>query len=515
MANGERHEAVFDLVKCMSKSEKRSFKLFAARTADNANPKFVALFDALDSMDEYDQERVLQLCPVSRQQLPNLKAHLYKQLLVSLRLLGAGRSATIQLREQVDFAHILYDKGLYRESQKILDRAAQRAVELQQPTVAVNVLDFQRNLETLKLDRGMSGHADAISRRSSELCVGITATNELANVAIQLYGLYQKVGYARSQKDLDLLEHYFAPRLEEASRSINTFLDRFYYDQAMAWYSYVRHDFVRSYRYACAWVGLFDSSPEMKEVMYDSYLRGYSRILDGLFLMRKHRAFVEKLDRFAMECAGVGSQCDNAVIISRNILYTSRINRYFIEGRFREGTLIAPQIEGYLSRYGRQLSVHYRMLLRYKLACLYFGAADYDNCLAQLAHVTAMRDPQIRRDLQCYAKILALIASWESGRDYNLEYQIRSVYSFLIKMNDLGEVQRAMLAFLRRLGGIYAADLPGELRTLYEKLLPYENHPYERRTFYYLDILSWLESKITGRSVAEIIRARFLANSLK
>jgi hypothetical protein len=512
MAATDKHEAVFDLVKCMSKAEKRAFKLFATRTSGNSDAKFIALFDAMDSMDEYDQARVLALCPVKKEQLPNLKAHLYKQLLISLRLLGAGRSATIQLREQVDFAHILYDKGLYRESTKFLERAAVRAVELQQPTIALNVIDFQRNLETLKLSRGMSGHTDALSRRSDELCAGITATNELANIAIQLYDLYQKLGYARTRKDLDLLEHYYGPKLKKIKPV--TFLDRFYFYQSMAWYSYVRHDFVRSYRYACLWVALFDSDPDMKELMYDSYLRGYSRILDGIFLMRKHRVFVAHLERFELECLGVGSICDNAIIISRNILYTSRINRYFIEGRFREGMAIIPRVEEYLARYANHLTPHYQMMMRYKIACLLFGNGDYARCLAQLALVTGSRDPQMRRDLQCYAKILALIASYELGRDYNLEYQIRSVYSFLIKMNDLGEVQKIMLQFLKRLGTIYASDLNAELRHLYERLQPYENHPYERRTFYYLDILSWLESKLTGRSVADIIRARFLASEV-
>ena len=57
---------------------------------------------------------------------------------------------------------------------------------------------------------------------------------------------------------------------------------------------------------------------------------------------------------------------------------------------------------------------------------------------------------------------------------------------------------------------MYATNLKEELRQLYERLKPLEHHPFERRTFYYLDILSWLESKQKGSSVAEIIRRRFL-----
>ncbi|MBO5806128.1 MAG: hypothetical protein J6R10_04635, partial [Tidjanibacter sp.] len=54
-----------------------------------------------------------------------------------------------------------------------------------------------------------------------------------------------------------------------------------------------------------------------------------------------------------------------------------------------------------------------------------------------------------------------------------------------------------------------------ELRILHERLKPYENHPYERRTFYYIDLLSWLESKIADKSMGEIVRAKFEATEKK
>jgi hypothetical protein len=110
--------------------------------------------------------------------------------------------------------------------------------------------------------------------------------------------------------------------------------------------------------------------------------------------------------------------------------------------------------------------------------------------------------------LQCFARILNLISSYEAGIDSNLDYQIRYVYKFIVKMNDMQEVQREMLSFLRKLSSINPSELRDELRTLYRRLQPYENHPYERRAFYYLDILSWLESKLTGRTMSAVLKAK-------
>ena len=43
---------------------------------------------------------------------------------------------------------------------------------------------------------------------------------------------------------------------------------------------------------------------------------------------------------------------------------------------------------------------------------------------------------------------------------------------------------------------------------MHTTLKQYENDPYEMRAFLYLDVLSWLESKIENRPVAEVIKAK-------
>ena len=90
----------------------------------------------------------------------------------------------------------------------------------------------------------------------------------------------------------------------------------------------------------------------------------------------------------------------------------------------------------------------------------------------------------------------------------NIEKLIVSTYKFLIKMNDLHEVQRKMIAFLKNLSNIYPQDLRKEFIKLHSELIKFENHPYEKRAFLYLDILSWLESKIQNTTVEKIIQQK-------
>ena len=119
----------------------------------------------------------------------------------------------------------------------------------------------------------------------------------------------------------------------------------------------------------------------------------------------------------------------------------------------------------------------------------------------------------MREDLLCFSRVLNLVAHYEAGIDYNLDALIRSTYKFLIRMEDLYEVQKEMIKFLRALGDIYPHEIRAEFIKLHEKLKTYEDHPYERRAFLYLDIISWLESKIENKTVDSIIREKFNAKN--
>ncbi len=510
---GERREGVFDLVKLMSKAEKRNFKLYSTRLGCNEDAKFMQLFDTLDTLEQYDEAKILALCPsITKQQLPNLKAHLYKQILISLRMLGVQHSQLLQIREQIDFVKILFDKGLYSEAQKMLDKVERRAKELELLPAILDIVELKRQLKVLSYSSEMTLAADETSKAADIISVHLTNIAALSRLAVQCYALHQNLGFARSQKDLDRLNNYFKPRIDTFEGKEMNFTERFYYYQAKAWYNYICHKTALSYRYALKWVAHFNSHPEMKELMYDSYMRGYSQVLDGMFLMHKYSAFVRTLEEFEKESHTIGQLNDNAAMISQGILFTGQLNKCLMSGTYKDGLWIAKNIDSYLKRYDNRLTLHEKMPIYFKVASLYFGDGNYTKCIEYLSYIISVKDHNIRRDLQCYARMLNLMAMYDAGLDFNIDYQIRSVYSFIVKMKDMTEMKDELLSFFKSFGNINALDLKRELKILHERLKPYENHPYERRTFYYIDLLSWLESKITDKSMGEIVRAKFEAS---
>jgi hypothetical protein len=122
-------DALFLLIKSLEKAEKRHFKLYINRSSDRSGElKVVRLFDLIDKQKVYNEEVLLnRMTGVTKSQLSNLKTHLYREILASLRLLKRADSIDLEINELFDYAHILYKKGLFMPSLRMIERAKELA----------------------------------------------------------------------------------------------------------------------------------------------------------------------------------------------------------------------------------------------------------------------------------------------------------------------------------------------------------------------------------------------------
>ena len=162
-----------------------------------------------------------------------------------------------------------------------------------------------------------------------------------------------------------------------------------------------------------------------------------------------------------------------------------------------------------LKEYGLFLDSHRVLVFYYKIACLYFGSGDNERAIDFLNRIINQKS-DLRSDLQCYARLLRLIAHYELGNFDLLEYLTKSVYRYMAKMENLSKVEEEMFAFLRRSFRVSAHALKPEFEMLLEKLKKYEKNQLETRAFTYLDVISWLESKINNVNVQDVIREKYL-----
>jgi len=459
----DQKDNLFLLVKSLTKSEKRQFKLYVGRLGVNSDSKFLNVFNVLDKLDQYNEANILKLTNVKKQQLANVKAHLYKQILISLKLNPSHQNIRYQVREQLDFASILYHKGLYKQSKELS---------------AANLI-----------------------------------TSKLSNLSLQLYGIFLTTGYIKNAQEGKRIKDYFESHLPKYDIKKISFRERLWLYKAHLWYNFLMQDFLRCYKYASKWVNLFYDYPSMISLNPVFFIKGNSYLLESLFLLKNKTKFETIINKFESVITDEKfSKNENVEALSFLYINLNKINLYFIDGSFDKGLELIPEVETKLLKYRNRIDEHHKMVFYYKFASLHFGSGDNKECIRYLDKIITNKSLSMREDLLCFSRVLNLVAHYEAGLDDHLESLLRSTYKFLIKMNDLHEVQKEMIKFIRGLQDIYPQDLKKAFKKLYEKLLTYEKDPYEGRAFLYLDIISWLESKIDNKPVNQVVRKKYLAS---
>jgi len=505
-------DLLFQLVKSLEKAEKRNFKLYVKRNSRGEDLKIVQLFDALDKMQEYDETQLLKNKSLRKQQLSNIKSHLYRTILSSLRIIKDTDNIDLQLHEQMDNARILYNKGLYLQSLKVLDKMKDLARSNNQFTYLMQVIFFEKKIESLHITRSMQDRADQLTAESELVNQRIVRISRLSNLSLQLYSWYIRNGHARNEYDMQAIRQFFENHLPKSANTVSGFYELLYLYQGYCWYSFIRQDWLMYYRYTNKWVELYKKEPQMIQIETSNYIKGMHNLLNAHFGLQNYQKFNDCLDEFhAFAESDIVQQSDNNRIQTFVYLNIALVNKHFLEGTFTEGLKLVDDIKTKLKEYELYLDRHRVLVFHYKIASLYFGSGDPEKAIDELNKVINLK-VDLRTDLQCYSRLLHLIAHYELGNFQLIEYLAKSVYRFMAKMDNLSTVETEILSFLRGSFRISKTELKGAFRNLLEKLKGYEHNPLETRAFSYLDLISWLQSKISNLPVQEVIRNKYLEN---
>jgi tetratricopeptide (TPR) repeat protein len=180
-----------------------------------------------------------------------------------------------------------------------------------------------------------------------------------------------------------------------------------------------------------------------------------------------------------------------------------------MHGTFKQGLALIPHIQEKLENYSLFIDRHRILVLNYKIAMLYFGSGDYNTSIDYLQRIINDKT-DLRYDLQCYARLLHMLAHYELGNDMLMESLSKSVYRFMAKMQNLTTIEEAMIKFLRQSLPLSPRQLKPEFEKFLKTIKHLEKNRFDTRAFAYLDVISWIESKVYDRPMSQIIHDKYL-----
>lgn len=503
-------DQLFQVIKSLTKSEKRYFKLYVSRITSAEDAKFYKLFEIIDKQKDYNENKILSKVPsIKSTQLSNIKAHLYKLILQSLRLFHTSNDIDMRIRELLDFTTILYNRCLYDLSLKSLEKAKYLAEENYRTTMLHQILEFEKVLVTRFIKSNIEDRVSEIIKQSEIVNKKLANVNTFSNLTLKLYSFYLKIGFIRDHKDFELVNSFLystLPVFKEEQLSLKEKM--FLYNSLVGYYFFIQ-DYVRGYEYAKKWVELFEQDERFLNSKLEMYIKALNNYLVAQAKLAKYDEFIKTSRKFDQ----LYNLPENLLTLNIRLLLfkyssTHKINRYFVLGHFTEGTKEIPDIAKKLENFEDKLDTHYILIFYYKFACMYFGNSNFQKAVFWCNKILNTKEVDLRSDIYCFARILTLISHYELGNIELVDYYIRSTYRYMIKKDYLRKYHKIILKFLRKLGNIAPSELTDAFKSLKTQLMPLTNNPYEKISFIYFDIISWLECKIKGITVQDVIQEK-------
>lgn len=498
---------LFQLIKSLTKQEKRYFKLHASRHVIGEENKYVKLFDAIDKQKVYDESQIkkkFRNAPITRQ-LHVAKNYLQQLILASLRNFHESK-AEDKFHTLLRNAQLLFNKGLYAQSEKALNKAKKSATDNERFLQLLEILRWEHQIAHSQNDfKWLEQYVDSGIHEEIELLEKYHNFLEFQALNDRVFIPYWRKGAIRTKEEKEALEELFEQPLFQNEENAKSFYARYFYHNSRFSFHLFLGDYHQSYEHIQHLVAMFAQLEKNK--IKGKLVRNYSSALINQYIVQSQLGLTEAIPFTLEQLRAVPT--DSAEQKRRLIIrsFNLEIDFYINTGQFHSGLQkIDPLLENF-KKLRREINKQQRLGLFYNLAYLHFGAGDYDHALDWINQLLNDPDLKTRQDIHCFGRLLNLIIHYELGNDQLLEYIVKSTYRFLSNRQRLFKVESVMLKLMRHYPKwITFKEKQEGFQLLIEELRELEKEELEKRAFEYFDFISWMESQVVSVSFEDLVR---------
>ncbi len=500
---------LFRLIKSLSGSEKRYFKLFVNRDSGKDN-KYLLLFDAIEMQESFDEEALKQLVypnePIHSRKYSELKAYLYELILRSLQSYDEKTSVDFRLKSMLSSVRVLYRRSLYEDCREIIVKGKKLARKYEKYNSILEFLDWEKQIAYAQtniayLDRNLSKIAEEEIFIHTQINYYHKSRNIFFNL---LVNLRKDPSLGKASWEEKLTNSIDWPFLKEVQVG-GGHQTRVIYYRTAAIYAYALREFQQFYDLSKSLLELMESQPHFLREDVSEYISAISNFIRSCGELGKYEEIeitLEKLRNITPK------NLDDELKIHRQY-YQSKFSLCIDQGTFEEG--LSALRDHFEERKKFDATYFENNSFYYNYFYIYFGVGDYEKALEFLNKWLGLAKDVERMDLQSVARMLNLIIHYELGNTVLLESLIRSTYRFLKKRNRLHDVERELIHFIREASEAYSGQDVRKAFTEIKKSFDNLSHdPLSRNLLTrYFNIMAWLESKIRKITFAEVIQEKY------
>ncbi len=506
---------LYDLICSLSKSERRYISLSILEKGEKAYLKLFQAMEKQKSFNEKELEILLKKEGISYR-LSELKHYLHNYILKKLNNFYYGSSVESTLHQSLLETDILIKKNLYSQAQKKLFRIKKLAEKDEALTLLLQCITREKELFIHTNYKGVSQYdLDQLLKRQMSLTKMIDDENGYRALLDEQNILSRKAGFFRNESQHNkikrLLRH---PLLKNGGSPLSFNSKRYFYAIRAGCYI-----FFGDYKNALKNIEPILSLLEPRIYAHEHLLRAYviwlsnkahsqgmrRDYVNALLTIGKMRNIIKNMKK-----EGKSNQVMIQYIVNKS--YDREIALYMDSGQFAKALDTIPVIEQVIKKYADSMPERFLLVFYYNFSCTQFIFGNYKQALFYLRKILnrKRKDIAMREDIYGYFKILYLLTCYEVQKENLSEYLIKSTYDFIAQDKHLYKTEIIFLSFFRyKLLKNHDPDeltlLLGELK---EKMLRNKEKNRQPNTQESFDFISWIESKISGRTFLEVLNEK-------
>lgn len=509
MANSTS-DTLFELITTLSKTEKRFFKLHAGRHTIGEDNNSLQLFDYISKQKTYDEKKLFKDFEGKNflNKFSIAKYRLYHQILDSLNLFYAKSSIDVELTNSIQSANILFEKGLYNQSKKLLDSVIKKAEKYHLNQIRLQALQakkqyYEQHFYTTK----SAEEFFEMAQEEKDLAEIIAKKSELWYLKTELFKKIHSIGIIRSNDDVKILTKIVRPVLGNKIEA-GSIENKYLVHQILSAYYFAIHDSENCFRNLAEIEKLSTQNDVLfkkDKGKYLSLLTNLSYTCIKLRKFEKANHYLETIESLQKEY----TQSRDLKVKYFSSYYSLKLFNCIENDTNCDGKDIIEVIEKGLSEYNKDINPIRKAYFYFQLGVYYLAHNNYKQALVSINNVINDKQNLAKEDIFSFAQILQLIIHFELKNYRYLPYVLTSTKRFLKYKNRLYQFESVFLKIISKIKSatITEFELEDILLEFAPEIEKFKDDKFERIAFEYFDFGAWLSSKIKRKSYLEIKKA--------
>lgn len=496
-------DELFELIKSLTSSEKRYFKVNAAKSGD-AKSNYLLLFDAMDEQKELYDEALLKSKHSKKPFVKFLSAEkkqLREQIMKHMRAFHASKTVDNRINELLQDEMFYRDKGLNDLREKALAKAKELATESERFHLLKEILKRQTAFVIEFEKKQLTEPVIELINEQKHLSILQESELELQIKNRELFSILRSGADMQDPAVRNRVEMLFTEVERYRTRISQSFSLQFHYERACSNYYHLQRDLKSSFQHTRNEYELYQQSEQLRLEEPMNYKVCLANLMARSLSAKENEWFKKALAE--MKAQPTNSFNEEGEVF-QNVYFQEHLF-YINHGEFEKAEALIPTIEEGLIKYEAKVNPARKIAFRFNIMVMYFLMHKFKEALKWMEPIIADTS-EIKQDQKFVAILLLPIVHFELGHVDLVETYTRSAYRFLQRKQRLHEFERLVLKYLQ--GMPLSSDqmeFTEKLEDFNAQLETLASTPGFRATLGMEEMSLWISSKKTGRKMSVII----------